>query len=117
MFVKYGKEYADIQNLLGNHAEAARALAAVDKDVSDSTWMSGWDGGMVPARLTTHTEKKSDRVNVKKEKYLSSHRDFVCLQISELRKDVQNRHWTVSKHGWIPNTESFFSNLPIQNIT
>ena len=63
--------------------------------------------------LTTHTEKKSDRVNVKKEKYLSSHRDFVCLQISELRKDVQNRHWTVSKHGWIPNTESFFSNLPI----
>ena len=43
MFVKYGKEYADIQNLLGNHAEAARALAAVDK-MYQTVLDAGWDG-------------------------------------------------------------------------
>jgi cellobiose phosphorylase len=43
MFVKYGKEYAQIQALLGNKAESARILNAVD-EIENATLKSGWDG-------------------------------------------------------------------------
>ncbi|MCF0127269.1 MAG: glycosyl transferase [Pseudobutyrivibrio sp.] len=43
MFVKYGKEYADLAKLLGDEAEATRVLAEVDKMV-DAIKKDGWDG-------------------------------------------------------------------------
>ena len=43
MFVKYGKEYADLAQLLGDDAEAKRVLAEVDKMV-DAIKKDGWDG-------------------------------------------------------------------------
>lgn len=43
MFVKYGREYAQINELLGNEAEARRAYEAVDK-MYDIILDAGWDG-------------------------------------------------------------------------
>ena len=43
MFVKYGREYAQINKLLGNEAEADRAMDAVDK-MYDTILDAGWDG-------------------------------------------------------------------------
>ena len=43
MFVKYGKEYAELCELCGNHAEAAYALEEVDKMYS-AVLDGGWDG-------------------------------------------------------------------------
>lgn len=43
MFVKYGKEYADLAELKGNSAEAKRVLAEVDKMVA-AVEKDGWDG-------------------------------------------------------------------------
>lgn len=43
MFVKYGREYARICELLGRNAEAARALAEVDQ-VYAAILNHGWDG-------------------------------------------------------------------------
>lgn len=45
MFVKYGKEYAQIQELLGHKEEAARAAKAVEtmyKTVLDAGWDGDW---------------------------------------------------------------------------
>ena len=43
MFVKYGEEYAQIVELLGDTAEAARARGEVQK-VYDAVLAAGWDG-------------------------------------------------------------------------
>ncbi len=43
MFVKYGREYAQINELLGNQTEADRAYAAVDT-MYDTILNAGWDG-------------------------------------------------------------------------
>ena len=43
MFVKYGKEYAELCELQGNHEEAQRALAEVDK-MYEAILKDGWDG-------------------------------------------------------------------------
>ncbi|WP_277669028.1 GH36-type glycosyl hydrolase domain-containing protein [Caproiciproducens galactitolivorans] len=43
MFVKYGGEYADLCDWLGDTAEAARARAEIEK-VRTATETSGWDG-------------------------------------------------------------------------
>ena len=43
MFVKYGREYAQINELSGNEPEAKRAYAAVDK-MYDTILDAGWDG-------------------------------------------------------------------------
>ena len=43
MFVKYGREYAQINELLGNESEARRAYEAVDK-MYDTILDAGWDG-------------------------------------------------------------------------
>ena len=43
MFVKYGKEYADLCNLMGDTAEAEYALAEVDKMYA-AILKDGWDG-------------------------------------------------------------------------
>ena len=43
MFVKYGKEYAKINRLLGNTSEADRALKAVD-EMYQTVLTAGWDG-------------------------------------------------------------------------
>lgn len=43
MFVKYGREYAKILELLGNKEKSKEALAAVDK-VYDAILSDGWDG-------------------------------------------------------------------------
>lgn len=43
MFVKYGREYAKILELLGKDEKASEALAAVDK-VYDAILTDGWDG-------------------------------------------------------------------------
>ncbi len=43
MFVKYGREYAKILELLGKDEKAKKALAAVDK-VYDAILTDGWDG-------------------------------------------------------------------------
>ena len=43
MFVKYGREYAQINELLGNELEAKRAYKAVDK-MYDTILDAGWDG-------------------------------------------------------------------------
>ncbi len=43
MFVKYGREYAQINELLGNESEAKRAYKAVDK-MYDTILDAGWDG-------------------------------------------------------------------------
>ena len=43
MFVKYGKEYAKINRLLGNASEADRALKAVD-EMYQTVLTAGWDG-------------------------------------------------------------------------
>ena len=43
MFVKYGREYADLCKLMGDNAEADRVLAEVDKMVK-AIEKDGWDG-------------------------------------------------------------------------
>ncbi len=43
MFVKYGKEYAELCELMGDPAEAKRALAEVDT-MYDAVLKDGWDG-------------------------------------------------------------------------
>ena len=43
MFVKYGREYAEIALRIGNIAEHDRILAAVDK-MAENTVKDGWDG-------------------------------------------------------------------------
>lgn len=43
MFVKYGKEYANINRLLGNTSEADRALKAVN-EMYQTVLTAGWDG-------------------------------------------------------------------------
>jgi cellobiose phosphorylase len=43
MFVKYGKEYAELCELTGDKAEAKRALSEVDK-MYDTVLKEGWDG-------------------------------------------------------------------------
>ncbi|SHI71903.1 GH36-type glycosyl hydrolase domain-containing protein [Pseudobutyrivibrio xylanivorans] len=43
MFVKYGREYADLCKLMGDNAEADRALAEVDKMIK-AIEKDGWDG-------------------------------------------------------------------------
>ncbi|MCR5585892.1 MAG: glycosyl transferase [Lachnospiraceae bacterium] len=43
MFVKYGREYAELCELTGDNAEAKRALAEVDK-MYDTVLKEGWDG-------------------------------------------------------------------------
>ncbi len=43
MFVKYGKEYAELCELTGDKAEAERALSEVDK-MYDTVLKEGWDG-------------------------------------------------------------------------
>lgn len=43
MFVKYGKEYAEIMNKIGNQKESKRILKEVDKMI-DAIERDGWDG-------------------------------------------------------------------------
>lgn len=43
MFVKYGREYADLCKLMGDYAEADRVLAEVDKMIK-AIEKDGWDG-------------------------------------------------------------------------
>lgn len=43
MFVKYGKEYADLCEFTGDKAEASRAMAEVEK-MNDAVLKDGWDG-------------------------------------------------------------------------
>ena len=43
MFVKYGREYADLCKLMGDNAEADRVLAEVDKMIK-AIEKDGWDG-------------------------------------------------------------------------
>ena len=43
MFVKYGREYADLCKLMGDNAEADRVLADVDKMIT-AIEKEGWDG-------------------------------------------------------------------------
>ena len=43
MFVKYGREYADLARLIGNEAEAKRALAEVS-EMEKAILTDGWDG-------------------------------------------------------------------------
>lgn len=43
MFVKYGKEYADLCEFTGDKAEASRAMAEVEK-MNDTVLKDGWDG-------------------------------------------------------------------------
>lgn len=60
MFVKYGTEYAQIQNLLGNQEEADRALAAVDK-MYRTVLDAGWDGEWFLRAYDANGEKVGSR--------------------------------------------------------
>ncbi|WP_310604644.1 GH36-type glycosyl hydrolase domain-containing protein, partial [Anaerosporobacter sp.] len=56
MFVKYGKEYAELCKRTGNQAEADRALAAVDKMYA-TVLESGWDGEWFLRAYDAYSEK------------------------------------------------------------
>ena len=56
MFVKYGEEYAQLAELLGDDAEAKRAREEVKK-VYDATTTAGWDGEWFVRAYDAHGNK------------------------------------------------------------
>lgn len=56
MFVKYGKEYAELCELTGDSAEAKRALAEVDK-VYAAILDAGWDGEWFVRAYDAYSQK------------------------------------------------------------
>ena len=56
MFVKYGEEYAQLCDLLGEQAEAARARAEV-KAMYDAVLQNGWDGEWFLRAYDAHGDK------------------------------------------------------------
>ena len=56
MFVKYGEEYAQLCELLGDDAEAKRAREEVQK-VYDATITAGWDGEWFVRAYDAHSNK------------------------------------------------------------
>lgn len=56
MFVKYGKEYAELCKRTGNQAESERALAAVDKMYA-AVLENGWDGEWFLRAYDAYSEK------------------------------------------------------------
>ncbi|WP_167957319.1 GH36-type glycosyl hydrolase domain-containing protein [Anaerosporobacter faecicola] len=56
MFVKYGREYAELCKRTGNQAEADRVNAAVDK-MYDTILESGWDGEWFLRAYDAYSEK------------------------------------------------------------
>ena len=80
MFVKYGKEYAKINRLLGNTSEADRALKAV-AEMYQTVLTAGWDGEWF-LRAYDATGEKIGSKECEEGKSISSHRDSVYLPIS-----------------------------------
>jgi len=56
MFVKYGKEYAELCELTGDAAEAKRALAEVDK-MYEAILDAGWDGEWFVRAYDAYSQK------------------------------------------------------------
>ena len=56
MFVKYGKEYAELCELTGDKAEADRALKEVDR-MYETVLKEGWDGDWFLRAYDAHSEK------------------------------------------------------------
>lgn len=73
MFVKYGREYAKILELLGKDEKAKKALAAVDK-VYDAILTDGWDGEWFLRAYDAFGDKVG-QMKMKKVRSLSSLRD------------------------------------------
>ena len=77
MFVKYGKEYADLCAYTGDQAEADRAMKEVAA-MNDAVLDGGWDGDWF-VRAYDAYGKRLVLKNVKKDRFISSHRDSVCF--------------------------------------
>lgn len=60
MFVKYGKEYADLAKLIGDEKEAARALEEVDK-MTSAIEKDGWDGEWFVRAYDAYSNKVGSR--------------------------------------------------------
>ena len=56
MFVKYGEEYAQLCELMGDEAEAARARGEV-QEMYDAILKDGWDGDWFVRAYDAHSEK------------------------------------------------------------
>ena len=56
MFVKYGGEYAQLCELMGDPAEAERARGEV-KTMYDTILQSGWDGEWFLRAYDAHSQK------------------------------------------------------------
>ena len=60
MFVKYGREYADLAKLIGDEKEAARALEEVDK-MTSAIEKDGWDGEWFVRAYDAYSNKVGSR--------------------------------------------------------
>ena len=91
MFVKYGKEYADLCAYTGNQAEADRALAEVEA-MNKAVLADGWDGEWFVRAYDAQSNKVGPK-NAKKVRSTLSLRASAFSPVSVLRQVKLRKHW------------------------
>ena len=104
MFVKYGREYADLCDLLGKTEEAAGARAEV-AEMEKTLLGTGWDGEWFVRAYDAFGHKVGSRES-RKAKSTSSRRASVCWPAWERKAVRRSRRWHPSGNISIRNTAS-----------
>ena len=92
MYVKYGEEYAQLCELLGDQTEADRARAEV-KVMYDTVLKSGWDGEWFVRAYDAFSNKVGSK-ECKEGQIFIEPQGYVFLQASVLKKVLQKKHLT-----------------------
>ena len=95
MFVKYGKEYAQLCRLTGKDDLAANALKEVDTMYA-AILKDGWDGEWF-LRAYDAKLRRSALTSARRDRSTSSRRASVYSPVSVLTRGLQKKHSILSK--------------------
>ena len=113
MFVKYGEEYAQLCELLGNADEAAYARAEVSK-VYDAVLDAGWDGEWFVRAYDAYSNKVGSKECEEVQIFIEP-QGFCVLAGIGVKEGLSKKALDSVKESWTPDTVLCSYSPPIPN--